>query len=110
MPPRRSSRMAPCWVPRPRGLSYDPPSSWLSRIACSLPHAAARGVRRVVRPSWDRGRIRVPTMPLGLLFVWLLGLLSLLLTGGGVYLLWAWYAGLVVGTGYLVAGLAMLVL
>jgi pimeloyl-ACP methyl ester carboxylesterase len=49
-------------------------------------------------------------MPLGLLFVWLIGLLSLLLTGGGLYFLWAWYAGLVVGTGYLVAGLVMLVL
>src|SRR4051794_22561959 len=50
------------------------------------------------------------TMPFGLLFLWLLGLLSLAILGGGLYLLWAWYVGLVVGTGYLVASLVMLVL
>jgi pimeloyl-ACP methyl ester carboxylesterase len=50
------------------------------------------------------------TMPFGLLFLWLLGLLSLAMLGGGLYLLWAWYVGVVVGTGYLVASLAMLVL
>jgi pimeloyl-ACP methyl ester carboxylesterase len=47
------------------------------------------------------------TMPLGLLFMWLLGLLSLALIGGGLYLLWAWYVGVVVGTTYLVAGSVM---
>ena len=52
----------------------------------------------------------MPTMPLGLLFSWLLGLLSLTILGGGLYLLWAWYVGLVVGTSYLVASLVMLVL
>jgi pimeloyl-ACP methyl ester carboxylesterase len=45
--------------------------------------------------------------PFPLLFTWLVGLLSLLLLGGGVYLLWAWYVGVLVGTSYLVAGLAM---
>jgi pimeloyl-ACP methyl ester carboxylesterase len=33
-----------------------------------------------------------------------------MLLGGGAYLLWAWYVGSVVGTGYLVASLVMLVL
>jgi pimeloyl-ACP methyl ester carboxylesterase len=41
--------------------------------------------------------------------VWLLGLLSLGLIGGGLYLIWAWYVGAVVGTAYLVAGVAMVV-
>jgi pimeloyl-ACP methyl ester carboxylesterase len=45
--------------------------------------------------------------PFPLLFTWLGGLLSLVVLGGGVYLLWAWYVGVVVGTGYLVAGLVM---
>src|SRR5918912_964019 len=52
----------------------------------------------------------MPTMPFGLLLLWLLGLLSLAMVGGGLYLLWAWYVGVVVGTGYLVASLVMLVL
>ena len=52
----------------------------------------------------------MPTMPFGLLLLWLLGLLSLAILGGGLYLLWAWYVGLVVGTSYLVASLVMLVL
>ena len=47
-------------------------------------------------------------MPFALLPTLLLGLLSLALLGGGGYLLWAWYVGAVVGTGYLVASLAML--
>jgi len=42
--------------------------------------------------------------PFPLLFTWLVGLLSLVVLGGGVYLLWAWYVGVLVGTGYLVAG------
>jgi pimeloyl-ACP methyl ester carboxylesterase len=46
-------------------------------------------------------------MPFGLLSLWITGLLSLGLLGGGVYLIWAWYEGVVVETGYLVAGLAM---
>ena len=47
-------------------------------------------------------------MPFTLLPTLLLGLLSLVLLGGGGYLLWAWYVGAVVGTGYLAASLAML--
>jgi pimeloyl-ACP methyl ester carboxylesterase len=46
--------------------------------------------------------------PLSLLFTWLLALLSLALLGAGVYLLWAWAVGVVVGTAWLVAGLAMI--
>src|SRR6478736_6154616 len=46
-------------------------------------------------------------MPFTLLPTLLLGLLSLALLGGGGYLLWAWYVGAIVGTGYLAAGLAM---
>ena len=45
--------------------------------------------------------------PFPLLFTWLVGLVSLAVLGGGLYLLWAWYAGVLVGTGYLVAGLVM---
>jgi pimeloyl-ACP methyl ester carboxylesterase len=45
--------------------------------------------------------------PFPLLFTWLVGLVSLALVGGGVYLLWAWYVGWLVGTTYLVAGLVM---
>lgn len=49
------------------------------------------------------------SMPLMLIPIWLLGLLSVALLGGGGYLLYAWYVG-AVGTGYLVASLAMLLL
>jgi pimeloyl-ACP methyl ester carboxylesterase len=45
--------------------------------------------------------------PFPLLFAWLAGVLSLLLLGGGVYLVWAWYVGVLVGTAYLVAGVIM---
>jgi hypothetical protein len=31
--------------------------------------------------------------PFPLLFTWLVGLLSLAVLGGGLYLLWAWYVG-----------------
>jgi pimeloyl-ACP methyl ester carboxylesterase len=48
--------------------------------------------------------------PFPLLFTWLVGLLSLAALGGGVYLLWAWYVGVLVGTGYLMAGLVMTLL
>ncbi|MCA1647044.1 MAG: alpha/beta hydrolase [Chloroflexi bacterium] len=46
--------------------------------------------------------------PFPLLFTFLVGLLSLAVLGGGLYLLWAWYVGVVVGTVYLVLGLAMM--
>jgi pimeloyl-ACP methyl ester carboxylesterase len=45
--------------------------------------------------------------PFPLLFTWLVGLLSLAVLGGGLYLLWACYVGIVVGTAYLVVGLLM---
>ncbi len=46
--------------------------------------------------------------PFPLLFSWLVGLLSLALLVGGAYLTWAWFVGVVVGTGWLVDGLAVL--
>jgi pimeloyl-ACP methyl ester carboxylesterase len=45
--------------------------------------------------------------PFALLFTWLTGLLSLAVVGGGLYLLWAWYFGVLVGSGYLAAGLLL---
>ena len=48
--------------------------------------------------------------PFPLLFSWLAGLLSLAVLGGGLYLLWAWYVGVLVGTGYVVGGLVMTLL
>ena len=45
--------------------------------------------------------------PLAFLLSWLAGLLSLGLLIGGPAVLWTWYAGAVVGTGYLVAGRAL---
>jgi pimeloyl-ACP methyl ester carboxylesterase len=44
------------------------------------------------------------------LTTWLLGLLSIAMLGGGGYLLYAWLVGAAVGTAYLVASAAMLVL
>jgi pimeloyl-ACP methyl ester carboxylesterase len=48
-------------------------------------------------------------MPLGIVPVWIVGLLSAGLLGGGIYLGWALYAGVVVGTLYLISSIAMLV-
>ena len=48
--------------------------------------------------------------PFPLLFTWLAGLFSFAFIGGGVYLIWAWYVGEVVGAGYLVAGVLMTLL
>ncbi|MBV9577831.1 MAG: alpha/beta hydrolase [Chloroflexi bacterium] len=45
--------------------------------------------------------------PFALLFTWLVGLLSLAVLGGGLYILWAWYVGVLVGTTYLALGLVM---
>src|ERR1051326_4170462 len=45
--------------------------------------------------------------PFPLLFTWLAGLLSLAVLGGGLYCLWAWYVGILVGTVYLAAGILM---
>ncbi len=47
--------------------------------------------------------------PLILPFTWLIGVASIALLGGGVYLLWLWFTGAIVGTGSLVlASLALL--
>ena len=45
--------------------------------------------------------------PIGILFAWLVWLLAVGVLGGGLYLIWAWYVGAVVGTAYLVGGIAM---
>src|SRR5436309_2938160 len=71
------------------------------------PCAAGRERRRRWHAACLRRRMFFAPFPL--LFTWLSGLISLAVLGGGVYLLWAWYVGVVVGTGYLVAGLVMTV-
>src|SRR3981081_1605878 len=65
-----------------------------------------------MRGSWWHARCfrRAAIMffaPFPLLFTSLVGELSLAVAGGGLYLLWARYFGMVVGTGYIVAGLRM---
>lgn len=49
-------------------------------------------------------------MPFNLLFVWLAGLLSLALFGGGVYLVWGWYEERLIGDRYLWTGTALIAL
>ncbi|MBD0343654.1 MAG: alpha/beta fold hydrolase, partial [Coleofasciculus sp. Co-bin14] len=46
-------------------------------------------------------------MPLNVLIMWLVGLLSISILGGGCYILYEWYNGELVGTSYLLAGVAM---
>lgn len=46
-------------------------------------------------------------MPLNFLIVWIVGLLSIGVLGGGIYILYEWYERELVGTAYLIAGLAM---
>lgn len=48
--------------------------------------------------------------PVLMLLWWIIGLLSLALLGGGGYLIYAWYTGIVVGTAYLVGGVLMVAL
>lgn len=48
-------------------------------------------------------------MPLNFLMIWLVGLLSIGVLGGGIYILYEWYEGELVGISYLIAGLAMVV-
>ena len=48
--------------------------------------------------------------PLPFLLLWLTGLFSLGLLGGGLYLIYAWYTGIVVGTAWLVSSVVMLAL
>jgi pimeloyl-ACP methyl ester carboxylesterase len=47
-------------------------------------------------------------LPLPFLLLWLTGLVSLAILGGGAYVVWAWYVGELVATAWLVLGLAML--
>jgi pimeloyl-ACP methyl ester carboxylesterase len=46
-------------------------------------------------------------MPHNFLLVWLMQLLSVGILGGGIYILYEWYEGELVGTSYLAAGLIM---
>ena len=47
----------------------------------------------------------MPFMPLPIVTTWLLGLLSLGLFGGGLYVLWAWYVGTLTSTAWLAGSL-----
>ncbi|MBW4576151.1 MAG: alpha/beta hydrolase [Aphanothece sp. CMT-3BRIN-NPC111] len=46
-------------------------------------------------------------MPFNFLLLWLVGLLSIGILGGGIYILYEWYQGELVGISYLVGGLVM---
>lgn len=46
-------------------------------------------------------------MPFNFLIVWLVGLLSIGILGGGIYILYEWYERELAGMSYLIAGLAM---
>ena len=48
-------------------------------------------------------------MPLNFLITWLVGLLSIGLLGGGLYILYEWYEGELVGLPYLLSGTALVV-
>jgi pimeloyl-ACP methyl ester carboxylesterase len=46
-------------------------------------------------------------MPLNVIIMWLVGLLSIGILGGGIYIIYEWYIGELVGMSYLLSGLAM---
>lgn len=46
-------------------------------------------------------------MPLNFLIIWLVGLLSLGVLSGGIYIIYEWYEGELVGMSYLVSGIAL---
>jgi pimeloyl-ACP methyl ester carboxylesterase len=48
------------------------------------------------------------SMPLPFLLLWVTGLVSLAILGGGAYIVWAWYVGELIATAWLVLGVAML--
>ncbi|MEG4348503.1 alpha/beta hydrolase [Microcoleus sp. LAD1_D5] len=50
----------------------------------------------------------MPFMPFNFLFLWLVGLLSIGVLGGGIYILYEYYIGELVGISYLVSGVLML--
>jgi pimeloyl-ACP methyl ester carboxylesterase len=64
---------------------------------------SARPKRVVVSP----GRLIVAALPFSFMVSWLVTVITLALFGGGLYLLWAWYVGVLVGTTYLILGAAM---
>lgn len=47
-------------------------------------------------------------MPFNFLFIWLVGLLSIGILGGGIYILYEWYIGELEGMSYLLGGLGMI--
>jgi hypothetical protein len=49
----------------------------------------------------------VAALPFSFLISWLVTIVTLAVLGGGLHLLWAWYVGVLVGTTYLVLGVAM---
>src|SRR5438067_2333157 len=61
----------------------------------------------IVSTGGNRAMIFLPLVAL-LLFV--VGLVSLALLGGGIYLVWAWFAGTLTGTLVLASGVVMLLL
>ena len=46
-------------------------------------------------------------MPFNFLFLWLVGLLSIGVLGGGIYIVYEYYIGALVGISYLVSGVLM---
>ena len=54
------------------------------------------------------GQVIMLFTPFALPFSLSAALLSVALLAGGIWLVWAWYVGIVIGTGYLVGGTAML--
>ena len=49
----------------------------------------------------------MPFMPFNFLFLWLVGLLSIGVLGGGIYIVYEYYIGALVGISYLVSGVLM---
>ena len=49
----------------------------------------------------------MPFMPFHFLFLWLVGLLSIGVLGGGIYIVYEYYIGELVGISYLVSGVLM---
>src|SRR6478672_3558748 len=50
----------------------------------------------------------MPFMPFNFLFLWLVGLLSVGVLGGDIYIIYEWYIGALVGISYLISGVLML--
>ena len=50
----------------------------------------------------------MPFMPFNFLFLWLVGLLSIGVLGGGIYIIYEYYIGALVEISYLVSGVLIL--